>query len=80
MAGGEVTGSGSLRDMDRFALNGDLRGFDVNRTVAELGIAKLPYDGVVAGPFEVQGSLKGMAHNRYSANAKLAITPAKGPP
>lgn len=77
-AGGELTGSGSLRDMDRFALNGQLRGFDLNRTVSELGMAKLPYDGVASGPFQVQGSLKGMARHAYSANAKLAIAPAKG--
>lgn len=77
-AGGEITGSGSLRDADRFALSGHLRGFDLNRTGAQFGVAKLPYDGVVSGPFQVEGSLKQMAHNHYSANARLEISPAKG--
>jgi translocation and assembly module TamB len=74
--GGEIRGSAQLRELDRYVVKGELSGFDAARLAQDFASAKIPYDGVISGPFESQGRLSQLAHNDYSVSAKLGISPA----
>ncbi|MDQ6676881.1 MAG: translocation/assembly module TamB domain-containing protein [Acidobacteriota bacterium] len=76
--GGEVVGAAELREFDAFEVRGKLEHFDV-RTLAALETKqKLPYDGVVSGPFEVRGRLSDTRNQHLIASTRLGISPVKG--
>ncbi len=74
--GGEVTGNAQLRDMDRYAIKGNLSGFDAAQLARDFAATALPYDGVLSGPFESEGRLSLIAKNQYTAAARITISPA----
>ena len=70
--GGSVHGKLLIRDLDRFEATGTLSHFDIARVSPQ----HLPYDGIVDGPFQVQGRLSDRNLHRLAASAKLTISPA----
>jgi translocation and assembly module TamB len=73
--GAEITGSASLQDFARYALNVSVKNLDLRTVTRTLGIKNSPYGGIISGPLTVKGDLK--ASHRLAANAGLAIAPAR---
>jgi translocation and assembly module TamB len=76
LAGGKFEGEAGLRALDRFKVSGTLAGFGARRAVALYSKAPLPWDGVVSGKLEGEGSLRRKRELR--ASVQLAIAPAAG--
>jgi translocation and assembly module TamB len=74
--GGTITGKAWLRHFDEFELSGMLQHFDVGRLAALESDQKLPYDGVIGGPFSVKGRLSDKKNQSLVASANLAVSPA----
>jgi translocation and assembly module TamB len=70
--GGEVVGSGELLGYERFKASGRLEHFDLAQVAALRTKQKLPYDGLIAGPFQVEGTLR-----QQKGQAQLALSPVK---
>ena len=76
--GGTLAGNAELEGFDRFQAKGKLNNFDI-RTLAALATQeKLPYDGAVSGPFQVQGRLSDSRNQHLVASAKLGVAPVTG--
>jgi translocation and assembly module TamB len=75
-AGGGFQGDAGLRALDRFTVSGTLAGFGARRAVALYSKAPLPWDGVVSGKLEGEGSLRRKEDLR--ASVQLAVAPAAG--
>jgi len=79
LAGGEFQGGAGLRALDRFTVAGTLAGFGARRVVALYSKAPLPWDGVVSGKLEGEGSLRRSEDLRASAELAIAPAPASAP-
>ncbi|MGA2114721.1 MAG: translocation/assembly module TamB domain-containing protein [Bryobacteraceae bacterium] len=79
LAGGEFQGDAGLRGFDRFTVSGTLAGFGVRRGVALYSKAPLPWDGVVSGQIEGEGSLRRNQDLRASVQLAIAPAPAGAP-
>ena len=75
--GGQLRGTGEVRKLEDFHIAGTLDHFDAASLAAVGGIAKLPYDGIVSGPFEATGKLQESDFHRITAGATLAVSPAR---
>lgn len=75
--GGEITGSGQVRNLEDFHVAGQLERFDANALANLAGVAALPYDGTLSGPFDATGKLREEDFHRIVASATLAVTPAE---
>jgi translocation and assembly module TamB len=74
--GGEMRADGEVRKLSDFHLAGQLENLD-SRLLAGLGgVAALPYDGIVSGPFDATGKLEESAFHRIVASATLEVSPA----
>jgi translocation and assembly module TamB len=74
--GGALTGRATLRKFDQFEATGDLHNFQAS-VLAALGTTeKLPYDGIVKGPFQLKGRLSDKDLRSLVASAQLTISPA----
>ena len=74
--GGTIAGRAEIRELDAFEATGHLSHFDVRRIAGLATKQKLPYDGLLDGPFEVRGRLSDTRNQHFTAAAKLAIAPA----
>ncbi len=72
--GGSFEGDLGLRDLRFYKVDGRLRGFDIQHTLATIG-TKLPYEGAVSGPVTADGDLK--STQSLAAQAHLTIAPGK---
>jgi translocation and assembly module TamB len=72
--GAELTGDATLEAFKRYQVSGQLTGVNLQATQRMLGMKPLPYDGVLAGRVQAQGSVDGSP----SASADLKITPGRG--
>ena len=75
--GGEVGGDASLEDFARFAVNGDLRHFDLRTVAAAVGLKDFAYSGVAAGPLEAEGDLKQPGMRSLKAQVHIHIAPGR---
>jgi translocation and assembly module TamB len=76
--GGSFHGKGRIEELNRFQVEGEIAGFQARRVVAVYSSEPLPWDGRASGPVHLEGSLRGKAVLRISAN--LAVTPEPGGP
>ena len=77
--GGGFAGEGRIEGYDRFHLRGALSGLDARRAVALYSRAPLPWDSLVSGPVEIEGSARRSRDLRITAT--LTLAPAQqGPP
>ena len=79
LLGGAFSGTATVRDADRYRVEGDAAGFDIRELVALYSRERAPWDGRVAGPVVIQGSAR--RKDSLTADAQLTISPADaGPP
>ncbi len=72
--GGSFHGAATLRNLDRYAVKGEIAGAQGRRTVALYSKQPLPWDASASGPVQLEGSLRRKEELRISA--ELAINPA----
>ena len=72
LLGGEVVGSGELTGYERFRASGRLEHFNLAQVAALRTKQKLPYDGMLAGPFQIEGTLRAQ-----KGQAQLVVSPVK---
>jgi len=70
--GGEIMGSGELLDFTRFKASGQLQHFDLAQVAALRTSQKLPYDGAIAGSFQIEGTAR-----QQKGQAQLVVSPSK---
>src|SRR5262249_6286655 len=58
--GGELSGSATLEDFDKYLVDGQLKNFNL-QSAARIAKQNIPYDGSVGGTVHASGSLKGDA-------------------
>jgi translocation and assembly module TamB len=73
--GGEMRATGEIRKLEDFHLAGQLEHFEARGLAALGGIARLPYDGMLSGPFDAAGKLREANLHHLMADATLAISP-----
>ncbi|HEY3825258.1 MAG TPA: hypothetical protein VGL82_11915, partial [Bryobacteraceae bacterium] len=73
--GGEMRARGEIRKLEDFHLAGQLEHFEARGLAALGGIARLPYDGMLSGPFDAAGKLREANLHHLTADATLAILP-----
>jgi len=75
--GGEMRASGEVRKLEDFHLAGQLAHFNARSLVALGGLVRLPYDGMLSGPFDATGKLEESNLHRMVAGATLGVLPAE---
>jgi translocation and assembly module TamB len=70
--GGEVVGSGELLGFAQFKASGRLEHFDLAQVTTLRTKQKLPYDAMIDGPFQIEGTLR-----QQKGQAQLAVSPVK---
>ena len=70
--GGEVVGSGELLDFQKIKASGRLEHFDLAQVATLRTKQKLPYDALINGPFQVEGTLR-----QQKGQAQLTVSPVK---
>ena len=75
---GEMRAKGEVRKLEDFHLTGQLERFDARSLAALGGVASLPYDGILSGPFDATGKLEESNLHRMVAGATLDVSPAEG--
>ncbi|HXE65376.1 MAG TPA: translocation/assembly module TamB domain-containing protein [Bryobacteraceae bacterium] len=78
--GGRMQGNAEIRKLEDIHLTGRLDRFDARQLAALYGgpgdLAKLPYDGIISGPLDLNGKLEESNLHHLVAEAMLAIAPA----
>jgi len=74
--GAEFSGDASLQNFSRYQLHGNLRHLDLQNAFRAAANQSLPYDGVISGPLNVEGTLNAPFFRKLTAQAQLSITPA----
>jgi translocation and assembly module TamB len=69
--GGSVSGKLQIRDLAAWNLSGRVDRLRASEAVLLAGAQKPPYDGIISGPFQAEGTL-----SRLRTTAKLAVSPA----
>jgi translocation and assembly module TamB len=73
--GGTVLAEASLRDFDSYSAKGTIAHIDLRDAAALETSRRLPYDGIVAGSFQVSGRISGRMEKRLpDAQARLTIS------
>lgn len=75
LLGGDFAGTAEVLGFDRVKLQGRVGRFRLAQLAPALGWAALPYDAVVSGPVNVEGTL-----SRVSAGARLVVEAVRGGP
>jgi len=76
LLGGNFQGDGSLESFREFRVTGAIKGFQARRVVAVYNRRQmLPWDSLIAGPINLEGSLGRSKDIRASANLTLAPVP-----
>ena len=70
--GAQFEGDASLANFERYKVNGTLHNLDL-MTAARVAGQKIPYDGVVSGPIDVEGEMS----KAPQAHAQLSIAPGR---
>ncbi len=73
--GGSFSGRAAIAKLTSFRVDGQLRDFSVRDLIRTYYPQDLVWDGIVAGPINVQGALKSPVARRLRAVAKLRILP-----
>ncbi|MCC7497471.1 MAG: translocation/assembly module TamB domain-containing protein [Bryobacterales bacterium] len=76
-AAGSFTGAGRIEAFDRFRVQGNIRGFSLQKLAEAAHRGQFAWYGTVAGPVKVEGRLR--RDTDLVAEAHLSITPAPGP-
>ncbi len=77
--GGMLRGQATLRDLDRYQVDGEISGFAGRRLVALYSAAPLPWDALAAGTVRAQGSL--LRRGDFRAEAEFGWRrPRRAPP
>lgn len=77
VAGGQFDGRAVVEDLTRYRADGTVNGFDL-RNLASLALPqRLAWDGIISGPINVQGALRGAEAGLQVASAHLAIAPGR---
>jgi len=74
--GGDMQADGEVRKLSDFHLTGQLENLDSRLLAGVGGIAALPYDGIVSGPFDATGKLAESNFHGIVASATLEVSPA----
>ena len=77
--GGSFTGDASLRNGEHFEVRGDLHDLPARRAVSLYNTEPLPWDGLVSGRVQIEGSLHQQKDLRASANLAVAPAPQSAP-
>ncbi len=74
--GGVMLADGEVRKLSDFHLAGQVENLD-SRLLAKVGgVAALPYDGIVSGPFDATGKLQEFNFHSIVASGTLGVSPA----
>lgn len=73
---GVFRGNGSLRRLEHYIVQGEIAGFDSRRIVSLYSKEALPWDALVDGPVELEGTLG--RPKDFRAHAALIVAPAPG--
>ena len=74
--GGEMRADGEVRKLADFHLAGQVENLDAQLLAGVGGIARLPWDGIVSGPFDATGKLQEFELHRIVAGATIEVSPA----
>jgi translocation and assembly module TamB len=74
--GGYMRADGEVRKLADFHLAGQLENLDARLLAGVGGVAALPYDGVVSGPFDAAGKLQEFNFHSIVASGTLEVSPA----
>jgi translocation and assembly module TamB len=74
--GGNFNGHARIEKLDRFRLEGDANNLDVRRIAELVGSQRLPWDGLLSGPVELNGLLSDLNRGKFETRARLALSPA----
>jgi translocation and assembly module TamB len=77
--GGEIVGSGDLKDLDRFTANAQLRNFDLQSLASALAGTRIDYASSLSGNLTSAGSLKDAKTIGAHAQLSLAGRPSGVP-
>ena len=72
--GGSFRGDASVRQLDRYEVNGEVSGIEARRVVAMYSPETLPWDARAFGPVHLEGSF--LRSQELRATANLTIAPA----
>ena len=70
--GGSFRGQVLVRNLDRYTVTGDIADFQARRVVALYSAERLPWDSLVSGQVNLEGSLLRPIELRVSTNLDLA--------
>jgi translocation and assembly module TamB len=73
--GGDLRADGEVRKLADFHLAGQLENLDARLLAGVGGVAALPYNGIVSGPFDATGKLQEFDLHRIMAGATLDVSP-----
>ena len=76
LLGGSFRGQAELRQLDHYAVRGEVSGVDTRRAVAMYNSEPLPWDALVFGGVTLEGSLKNSRDLRAGGNLQLAPAPS----
>ena len=80
LLGGSFQGEGRIQALTRFRVRGEISGWEAQRAVALYNARQpLPWDSLLSGPVDVEGSLRQKTDLHVSANMTLSPASA-GPP
>jgi translocation and assembly module TamB len=75
---GNFNGRARIEKLDRFRLEGEASQLDLRRLAAWLTPRRLPWDGLLSGPLEMDGLLSDLYRGWFTGRAQLNISPAPG--
>ena len=73
---GDIIANGAVRNFSVFHVAGEMHNFEADKVLSLLGIASLPYNGVLSGPFQASGTLSERNFHGLLARATLGVAPA----
>lgn len=76
--GGNFNGRARIEKLDRFRLEGEANNLDIRRVAELAGSRRLPWDGLLSGPVELNGLLSDLNRGKFDARAQLVLSPAPG--
>jgi translocation and assembly module TamB len=76
--GGRLKAKAEITDFERFKINGEAQHFDIREIASFATREKLPYDGIASGPVFAEGRIAEFKNNRFTATARMDISPAPG--
>jgi len=75
--GGDLRADGEVRKLADFHVAGKFENLDARLLAGVGGIAKLPYDGLLAGSLDANGSLQEFNFHQIVAGATFEVSPAE---